>query len=253
MNDTTTVIESKLKSGEINSLSTEFNGVDEIVTVSNSLSLQPGLLDFSFLIRFTQKTLINIAALFGFDNGTEHLLFTWDNGRPSFNFDDGTNSFITTAGAQFVTLDQYFTLGFSCDRNGNIKSFVDGVQYISESFNPAVAFDMLFSDGLVIGDDHHGLIDELIFWKGIAMTDNEMQKLLYNNGHAIEPRDTKFYDVGPDQVLKAVKVSRGGYLAAHYKMGDADQSPFIRDHAGDNLHGTMINMDQSNFKPISSP
>lgn len=253
MNDATTIIESKLKSGTVNSYSTEFNGTTESATVNNDIALQPGLLDFSFIARFTQQTLTNDGLIFGFDAGGYSFAFVWIDGRPFFIFDDTINSFTTTGGAQFMALDEFFTLGFSCDRDGNIKSFIDGTQYISESFAGAAAYDMTFNNNITIGDGIDGLIDEVILWKGAAMSDNEMETLLYNNGHAIEPKQKKFYDIGPEQIKKTVSTDRGGYLAAHYKMGDGDTAPFIVDHVTGDLYATMQNMDQSNFKNLSSP
>jgi hypothetical protein len=127
------------------------------------------------------------------------------------------------------------------------------VLYVSEDFTPVEAVNMEFTEDLNIGSAgatffHKGLIDELILWKGRAMSDAEMTTKLYNNGRSIDPTQKEFYDTGADQILSTVGTSRGGYLAAWYKMGDGDTAPFIKDHGEEGNNGNMINLDETNFK-----
>lgn len=258
----TNLFESELNSQEINGVATEFSGASERGDIANAAELQPGTNDFSFLFRLTQKVLAGNKGIFGFSNsgGTLKLVVGWDNGKPYFSWiDTGSGeTFTTTFGTQFTDLDKYFTVGMTGDRDGNFKIFVNASLDVTKDFSPAVAFDMSFSEGLNIGgivNDvfHEGLIDEFIYWNGVAMSDTEMQGSLYNDGFAIDPKKKAFYDVDANQIKKTKGVSFGGFLAAHYKMGDDDTFPFIRDHSGDDHNAKLKNMAANDFVNIVSP
>ena len=224
--------------GFVNTYSTVFNGVDEVVETSKNNVLD-NLSIFAWIKVGNTTTTRAIVS-------DEHTGL----GQRSISFNVKNSGYLrlelSDGGSYKKTLDTTVSLedglwhhvGFTFDSSATpqAKVFVDGVkQVLTGTDNTMGALHQTLYRQLNIGNKpvsanwFEGSIDEVTIWKDAIISESEAATF-YNSGIPTDPTN----------------LSTSATLSSWYRMGDGDIAGTIYDNAG-SLDGTAVNMDATNY------
>jgi hypothetical protein len=226
-------------SGFSNEYSSNFNGVDEYITLGNAFSYTNNLSVFCWV---STNNLTSNKTIFSKEhtgiNQRSWVMRVTSGGllRVGISADGGaTNRKDYTATSGNIENNGWHLVGFTFVTNV-LKLYVDGVEVAtSKGSDPTVNAIHTGTTDIEIGRQRNGLeeypgkIDEPTVWTGTVLSASDITTL-YNSGIPVDPS----------------KLTLSGTLAHHWRMGDGDNSTTTFDKVG-SADGTLVNMDASNY------